>query len=383
MSMSKSNVYKNNIEVPRYNFYNEPIMCTPEDYDTAKDEFVHHISKDPGVISIYQIGNVGVYGISDLDFIVVLDEKVKSKEYYFSIRNFSKKTRYILWHEQYFVNEVSIKNLHQVTSLFNLSHLYGEKFEINELRGEELKYNTLILLNDICIVSLCYEYLSYLKSKKLDVRLLLARLNSLKYPIQMVKSLSGKSFPEFDEFIYNFGKFRSSWFDLDKIERNKMLIYYLYEANTISQKLVKQIQEYNYVENIFSFSSKDNYEGYFDGEGTLIKFSKYSQSANTNQELPAVDIIFGFHLKEYTKFPGIISNHIDSHLSISGIYQVNKDIYKNLQKERIHLLNNLAEFRDSIGISFGGIFTFGYRKISLSSRLSFVNVLKSVWRRIV
>ncbi|GAG87186.1 unnamed protein product [marine sediment metagenome] len=266
MSISKSNVYKNT-DVSQYKFFDEPVMCTLEDYEVAMSEFVRHISKDTGIVSIYQIGNVGVYGISDLDFVVVVNKKIKFNQDYFSIKNFSEKTKYVLFHEQYFSNEDAIKNIYQVAPIFNLTHVYGEKFKINILEGEELKYNTLILLNDICIVSLCYEYLNYLKSKNLDVRLLLARLNSLKYPIQMMSSLLGKSLPEFDSFVSNFKEFCANWFDFDKMERRKKLICYLCEANSISQKLVKLIQEYNYIENIFKYSHSNNCNGYFDGEG--------------------------------------------------------------------------------------------------------------------
>lgn len=384
MDLNRVEIDKN-MDISRYKFYNEPVACTLEDYETARDEFVHHISKDSGVISIYQIGNVGVYGISDLDFVVVLNKKIKFNQSYFSIKNFSEKTKYILSHEQYFVNEDAIKNLYQVTSVFDLLHIYGEEFEIAKLTGEELKYNTLILLNDICVVSLCYEYLNYIKSKKLDVRLLLARLNSLKYPIQMLSTLTGKSFPEFDKFIFNFKKYRENWFILDEIERKRKLICFLHMANGISKRLIKLILEYNVNQNIFEYHTieSDESKGYFNGEGTLINVYNFpALDNNLYQNNPVLDIFWGLHLKEYAKDSGVISNHIDSNLSVSQLYKPINDIYQKLQQKRISLLNNLAEFRDSMNLSFGGIFTFGYRKLNLSSKIrkNITNVLRLLRR---
>ena len=45
------------------------------DYKSARDEYLKYLINNPGVISVIEFGEIKVPGLSDIDWIVVLDDK--------------------------------------------------------------------------------------------------------------------------------------------------------------------------------------------------------------------------------------------------------------------------------------------------------------------
>ena len=62
-----------------YSFTHWPIRKELRDYFVAEEEFVAYYKRVKGVCAIYRIGNVSQRGLSDLDFIVVMEDDYKHR----------------------------------------------------------------------------------------------------------------------------------------------------------------------------------------------------------------------------------------------------------------------------------------------------------------
>ena len=73
MADGASKVYKLN----KYSFFNFPKKISQREYDTARNQFVSSLRDLKSVKCIVEFGTVTVPGVSDLDFMVIIDEKYK------------------------------------------------------------------------------------------------------------------------------------------------------------------------------------------------------------------------------------------------------------------------------------------------------------------
>ena len=73
MADGASKVYKLN----KYSFFNFPKKISLRDYDTARNQFVSSLRGLKSVKCIVEFGTVTAPGVSDLDFMVIIDEKHK------------------------------------------------------------------------------------------------------------------------------------------------------------------------------------------------------------------------------------------------------------------------------------------------------------------
>ena len=53
------------------------------DYDSARDEYLEHLTKNPGVVSVIEFGEIKYPGISDIDWLVIFDENRTTNSNYF------------------------------------------------------------------------------------------------------------------------------------------------------------------------------------------------------------------------------------------------------------------------------------------------------------
>jgi len=91
---------------------NKTIHCTLDDYKKASKEYIQQINPvKNGISAVYQVGSIGVPGISDIDyFLIFQDDKFDSFRKY-SISKLSEKTKYIFSHEGLYINGEIAKDL--------------------------------------------------------------------------------------------------------------------------------------------------------------------------------------------------------------------------------------------------------------------------------
>ena len=218
--------------------YNLPVKCSVEIYDEAIKEYVNLVSKYPEVISIVQIGNVGIAGISDIDLIVYLDDSVICNNDY-SLYQINKKYHQILMHDVFIIPYRLMNESFLITSIFDTKLVYGKELELTKISQELKIKESLILLNDICTVSLLFEYDRWHEIEDKDIKLIIARLNSIKYPIILLERISEFYNFHFEakeiyrNFIQEFTEFRKRWFANNKDNNIKSLLDFIQKARTI------------------------------------------------------------------------------------------------------------------------------------------------------
>ena len=94
---------------------NYPKKNNKSHYDSIIKKYIIHLKKFEEVKAVLQIGNIGVYGISDLDFLIILDDKKNIKEpKKYSIYNLVPKNHKIVQHESFIVPLCLVKDIAKV-----------------------------------------------------------------------------------------------------------------------------------------------------------------------------------------------------------------------------------------------------------------------------
>lgn len=118
-----------NFGIEDFTFTNLPKRIDISAYEATQSEFINYYTKIKGVISIYKYGGGSVPGLSDLDFIVALDDEYKHR---YGIRYdkhfFSSKSQYILTHSQLFLSNAGLAKEPKTNYLRNMS------FALNKFR---------------------------------------------------------------------------------------------------------------------------------------------------------------------------------------------------------------------------------------------------------
>jgi hypothetical protein len=340
-------------------FKNHPIQKNFNDYEKAIENYINNIKKHDEVASVYQIGNIGVAGISDIDIIVILNNEQKCNNNYSVFDNVSNEHKYLFMHDVFIVPKNLGTRLNLITSIFEIKHLYGERVRFDSPNDEQKIIESLILLNDVATVSISHEYEYWLCQKELDLRLILARINSLKYPIYMLYdiaeafniSIINKN--NYSEFIDSFSDFRNSFFQYNKVKAEDKTIYFLKRANELALLLMNDITLIN------------ERTPFFDNYMDKCYFEYYNKKLSL--KYPCTSILI--NLFGYIETDGIISNSIKRNFHFEGEV-IFKNNYLIMLRERILALNECMKFRQKNKINYGGLWPLGYvEKINLINRV--------------
>jgi len=326
--------------------FNFPKQCNEVLYEEAIKEYVSIVSKYSEVISIIQIGNVGVTGISDIDLIVYLDDTKICKNNY-SLYQIDKKYHDILMHDVFIIPYKLMSKSFLITSIFDTKVVFGKNLEVENYSNSDKNYENLILLNDIAVVSLLSEYKQWYEREKKDIKLIIARLNSIKYPIMLLISiydyysteLSNKD--NYETFVHDFTIFRKQWFSNSVDFNTTVLLDFIKKAkDDIAPKLIQDIININSISNIYKISGKN------------IIF-------NTGKEKLESDNSLFLNLLVYSQQQGAISEHIKKSIVTDIQIRDVKPEYEKLLKLRISLINQCFQFREENKIYYGELWQFG------------------------
>ncbi len=356
---------------------NEPIPCRMEEYESAKKRFIEVFAVNPCLASIYQFGFIRHPGISDLDFLMILNDKpgkcIWKKDIY---APFTQKERYLYNNTPpIIVNKEIFYNFYKILPLSNLVWLSGERVEQHKKKDEEI-FNLLILL-EVCSHFYPKVFLELFKEKIFNIRRAILLINSLQYPLSIAAGIVGED-EEWNRFNSEVNKLRGEWFLLGW-DRYKRLYDLILNAIWISTELIEKtgnrIQEAaskcSPSQKILPVGSFLNgrmlfYEGFgkeFALEGIL---KTYKRSGKFISILPSV---FLSPFMIYKEENGQIGRHIKRNLSVYG--DVSPFDNPQAAVERIGLMNLWIDFIEGNRITVDMVHIYyGYRpRVSLKNRL--------------
>lgn len=192
----------------RLKFINYPHFVPLSDYEDAVDAVVKRIINQPGVLSIYQIGNINTPGISDIDILVVFEDGIDC--YLNPLKEISRSERYLFTHSLYGASETHFYKAQCFPFFHDYNHLWGQKlhFRKNELPKSEiyaLEVQTALEYLVKAFISLTVE-LTY---KIVKVRGLLLHTKALLYDLEFLGIFSGELY----ELTQKIVSWRNNWFE--------------------------------------------------------------------------------------------------------------------------------------------------------------------------
>lgn len=354
----------------KHKFFNMPEKHDLADYEEVAAAIIKKYSKNKGLISIYNWGGPSAPGISDIDVLFVFENNVKTPLPFFS-RNFnflSSKARYLIRHPFIFIDENSFKIVKYVYPSANFKLLYGRGININKISSADNSYSNIALLNDIMIRHYPRDFIEQCMNKKINVRDTLLRLNSLKYSIKILESITKGKNLQWNQKLKLIENLRENWFkkmdfgllaSLNGHAVNMgMDIINTFKAFLIKNGLVKinsgEKLAYNGIKNKSVFIKN------WDRGKALEEMLKIAVNKKTFHSILPIEL--AAQLAEYSKADGKISGYIKDNIEGNISYKIK---YKEFIKKRISILNNQAELAFKLRHSdFAAFFDFGYRNKS-------------------
>lgn len=221
-----------------------PEKTSIEKYHSAIDLLVARWTALPRKpLAIYQIGQIGAPGISDLDFVIVFADDAPIDWAQYQPQAFPDWVQQLLTHPPYFCTIRSWPDLPAWFPLFDLRHLWGEELKIPELPEKFLKGVSFGMLVDYLLIKIPVDLLWISWNKPLRLRIILAMLHSLKYTIRLAEQ-SGILVPADVKIISSkVDTLRKTWFDADQMTRNIALAEACEEACMAAVEIIMLANE--------------------------------------------------------------------------------------------------------------------------------------------
>lgn len=192
------------------------IRYTAEDYQEAEEEFLENWKKIDALRSIYSFGSSANYGISDLDYIVVVkDDPTEKVEKYVSIKYLSQKSQYIIYHDPFIVPEGIFKHFNKLYFIKgNMNKKYGTDLLFFKLSNKERYFFGIIQLN--YYFHHFYPHTFFGPGRRIggfSARFYLMVINAMKYSVEIYNSVNRKSSFKINDHIFEDIKtIREEWF---------------------------------------------------------------------------------------------------------------------------------------------------------------------------
>lgn len=380
--MKLKNSYIENLKKKDVSFYSFPVKYSLKDYNNVLDNLIKKAKNSKEVLSVYTFGEIGVPGISDLDLIFVLKENSTLPSFLKSIF-FGRYSGYILFHPFFIITEEIMKNIRYLYPNSDFKNIYGKNIKIKKLSKQELKKIKTYLTLDVILRHFPVDHLHTLLSKRIHMRMILVRLNSLVHSFGIIKEISGVEKKEWKFFSININYLRKNWFKLDPKKREVKAFNLLKDAVYISMNIIEEYDKlllkdkknlmrldkrnvlFKGIKNRISFISN------WDGNKVLDEMiSHYIKYKNFYSILPSS---FLKQLCCYSSVKGRLSKYIKSKLNI----QCFQNKIDPIMKKRINLLNDQVEYANRLKHShFPCFFPLGYKtERGLKNKLIIIYVI--------
>ena len=221
--MSQTNIFQRILEAPLTDL---PIQVPASRYNEAINLLISRwsaLSVSP--ITIYQIGQVAVPGISDIDFVVVFENGASFDWEEFQPKNFPEWVQQLFTHPPYCCFASSWQLLYGWFPIFNSKLLWGRSLPDPTISEGERSGVALGMLVDYLIVKIPIDILCILTEPPVRLRVLLCLIHSDKYIITLAKEANIPIPEGADQVTTSIDILRGSWFERNPTQRMEDLSY--------------------------------------------------------------------------------------------------------------------------------------------------------------
>lgn len=233
------------VELDGWRFSDLPEPVGLDLYRRAREEFCEYFARVEGVHAIYRYGSVTYPGLSDLDFMVVLNDDYRHRpgvEY--SNPPLTTEAKYAVHHQQYFIPRRLFALHNLLIPIFEIEHVWGAPCGEPVTGEEELHLASLFLACEDVVTVFPQFLLSCLTSRQVRARYGQAQLKLITKISGLAETLLNRELPGAAEFTRNVRELREHWFSRSSEENCRLLRRGIEDATQFIATVAKALAEY-------------------------------------------------------------------------------------------------------------------------------------------
>lgn len=318
-------------------------------YDSARYEFIEKISKLDGITTIYECGSVSVPGLSDLDFLIVIDDLTwtphQTNEYYKVVESFSNNLKKLIGSGNILVVPNILQKNIKIIDNFNLKTLYNLNNGLCEnFDAHEYQISRVMDWLPERISKICHIYNFYKKNYSNNNLHVHGIIKSLNVTLKIIKKIIDNVHvnEKINLHIENTEKIRNEWFIVKNSQKDQKIQSLLDDSIQIGQICLFEFERYINQKSILKYDGILSFENRFHlfNLGNSIKIMN-------GRGLISIPNTYFIHYYIQGSFNCRISKMIKDNLIIPNIYEnkieVNID-YLKTQKKRIDFIDVNLDF---------------------------------------
>lgn len=337
-------------------YINIPRILPLAAYHQARQEIINHFKNNKDVLAIYEYGQVGSPGISDLDLIVVTRPKLIASQPsdYLIGKNFTAKTRQIISGTLMIMKEKDFYDI-IIFDDVKLKKLYGKKIKMVKLNLINRRYREIASVVDWLPERLT-RLIKLYRQPRLDVHYALLCLKSATYALQKVAKLTDHK--HHNQLKTEVILARKKWLKNKPHDLRyliKMVIYAGYDA-------------------LYDFHRVFFKEKFPEGSLTLFPWQKivftnkepmidpdFAISISTDKEVAApISANLLGHFWTYSQQPGLLARQAKKQLFLNaGVRPIKHNSYYKFLKKKMALAAGCADFLLENNLETG-LYKFGF-----------------------
>lgn len=349
-------------------FYNFPIPYSLEEYEEAKRVYIENVSRYPCVEAIYQLGNISVPGISDMDFIFVINPRAILPGMAVSLsrlhRTLGGREKYLICHEPMgILTEDLFSNINWLLPSAEFKKVTGKTPDIRFPAEPDRAMLKLLVLTDYARAFWPWEFLRYATDKRIDARMTLLRLNSFKHSICMYNELVKEETFGLD-FCGRLDKLRIDWFDAPREKSTEILKGLIEHSVELGWMMIEKLSELITRQKMIASDADSQISAEFENVRRHYFFADRWSAAEAGKifsfgrakfglQIHLLPASFVWPLVQYARAEGLLSRRIRSNLHICNEKRM---VYHETAQRRAAIMNEHLGFICAYGW-LNGIFT--------------------------
>jgi hypothetical protein len=352
-----------------YLFDNYPRDVSQDYYGVAREQIINSFKSNKDVISIYEYGSVSSPGVSDLDIILILNNKTNTKEEDLGFSNINRDVYSLVMDGNVMKMPQGVFTKLNYFDPFNLKKLSGKDIIVDTISADDAS-----MLEVISIVDWLPERIlrltKMLNSEVINISNVLCILHSFSYSIKKINKITGH-LKKSEDILHTIHLLRNDWQSFNNPEDK--LVGCIKDSITLGYEYLLKFMEYIDIKGIY-----ESVDLGYQGDITLELFDKhyirfvgkelYSKleknaalSSDKEKSFVTIPNFYYPHFDHLSSTGGLLSNVMKDKIKPYPI--INSSIlcekYKMLLSNKINLAEENAQFLTSNNFK-KGLIRYGF-----------------------
>jgi hypothetical protein len=245
------------------------------EYTRVLEAYLAALRPLPGVTAVYQLGNIKVPGISDIDLIVVVDDRIQAGTNFWELLRSVTGPHgpYVFSHPSYVISRDIFPQLPLLFYADNLRHLWGEKLAFVSVPPEQEAFYAYMIAVESAIVQTFPFLRSLTTGTATNLRSLLCHLNAVRHNFSTIaRWVDCRDRRRWTNYLEAIDRLRTGWFALDEQHRFAQTGALTREGYAILLEIVDELAEIGIAQGFVCSGTQMNWLSLLD-INVLLRFS--------------------------------------------------------------------------------------------------------------